>query len=219
MLLQDIRLIVKLPLDQQVALRDDVIANESRFVAFVLSKEVGIDRAETQVQSDHINIIKAVTKYGGADLANERFKQFVLHWYAGLLMTYAEYDHTLQDISNVDKYKFLSNGAFACVDARDIIKAETMLKILVGFSESSFGLSSSPTARCYNDLATIYQRQRKYLLAIPYLEKALKIQLDTLGEMDITVSKTLNNLAGMKYSIKDYDGALPLYKHVRMRVR
>ncbi len=68
------------------------------------------------------------------------------------------------------------------------------------------------TARNYNSLAGVYERQGKYKEAENLCEKALKIREKILGENHLDTATSYNNLAYVYFRQGKYKEAEILYK-------
>jgi len=74
--------------------------------------------------------------------------------------------------------------------------------------EKEYGKEDTISADVYNEIGEFYQHLRKYDKAIIYLEKALKIRLDTLVENHPSTAISYNNLGAVLMNKEEYDKAI-----------
>ncbi len=94
----------------------------------------------------------------------------------------------------------------------NIQKAEILYKKLLDIYINVFGEWNAGTAKCYNNLAYVYLRKKKYEKAEELQKKSLKIQKKVLGEKNSDTANSYNNLAQVYEKQQKYEKAEELYK-------
>ncbi len=121
-----------------------------------------------------------------------------------------------QTIPAADRVALLLGAAAAFSECNALTKAESVLEQALVYAIEALGPKHAQTGKCYGDIGIVAQRLKKFDSAVAYLEKALAIQEEVFGELHMTPCKTMNNLAGMHYSNKNYAKAIHLYRKVSL---
>lgn len=107
--------------------------------------------------------------------------------------------------TDIENIRLLEAFAHLLQYTANLQKAEILYKKLLEIYVNTFGEWNAGTAKCYNNLAYVYLRKRKYEKAEELQNKSLKIQKKVLGEKHSDTANSYNNLAQVYEKQQKYE--------------